>query len=120
MLKKYLQALLEAFLGSKKEWSSDQSTQSANTHLIDVPVSASATTWIPPKNGRIYVRVLGENDAVEIRESTTGSGTLGNSSYTGISFRCTKGVAISVLIRAKVGVEIIEHSVTFVPDRGAV
>ena len=49
MLKKYLQALLEAFIGSKKEWISDQSMPSDRLDL-----DKSLKSYVAPCNGKLF------------------------------------------------------------------
>lgn len=58
MLKKYLQALLEAFLGSKKEWITKQ--VSPNHSSIEIPLSInSSASFVAPSDGWIHVESRG-------------------------------------------------------------
>lgn len=120
MLKKYLQALLEAFIGSKKEWISDLSAPS--TTYIDVSglkTDGSVLYYTPTQNGFIYLRVIDSHtEAVELRCPRTNSGTLmGGKPYNGISLRVRKGEPIMVMARPDSGQKIEEHSLVFVPDQ---
>lgn len=61
MLKKYLQALLEAFIGSKKEWISDQSMPSDRLYL-----DANLKSYVAPCNGKLFAYHPGYSGVKEI------------------------------------------------------
>ena len=126
MLKKYLQALLEAFIGSKKEWISNQSNF-ASSEYIDINFGhiPNDEEWIAPKNGYIRVVTIDEPDntaciylgATSKRTSFTPSISRVSRTGWGAAWsKVKKGEAISFFCG-----ELTKHPfIVFVPDEGAV
>lgn len=118
MLKKYLQTLLEAFLGSKKVWASYQSFPSAQivTHTNTV-TSGISEIFVAPSDG--YICVFGNSKCVYINVSPSGIGTAvkAETGDLAVTIPARKGVAYQYIVSCQTPTDV---SVRFIPSVGSV
>ena len=122
MLVKLLRALLEAFIGSKKEWISNQGAPDSRYLDWGAPQLGSTRVYTAPSDGEVVCRVVGATKCTTIQIETPSNRLLlcadciQNAMYSGYSIPVKKGDSIHAFVRCET---LGGSNIIFIPTVGS-